>query len=77
MVEAWSTRGATTRYEEIPGRNHFDVIAPLADPRSAMTARIVALSQSGPRRLTRPATQAVRSTTLSTIRKMPIAKMRK
>jgi arylformamidase len=43
MVEAWNARGARARYEEIPGRNHFDVIAPLADPSSAMTARIVEL----------------------------------
>ena len=46
MVEAWNARGATARYEEIAGRNHFDVIAPLADPDSAMTRRIVALAEA-------------------------------
>ncbi len=36
MAEAWTSRGAAARHEEIAGRNHFDVIAPLADPGSAM-----------------------------------------
>jgi arylformamidase len=44
MAEAWSAGGAITRFEEIPSRHHFDVIAPLADPASAMTARVVALA---------------------------------
>lgn len=44
MAEAWAAAGAATRYEEIPARNHFDVIAPLADPASAMTGRILALA---------------------------------
>jgi arylformamidase len=46
MVDAWSAAGAAARYEEMPGRNHFDVIAPLADPDSAMTRRIVALAEA-------------------------------
>lgn len=46
MVAAWNDMGASARYEEIPGRNHFDVIAPLADPDSAMTRRIVALAEA-------------------------------
>jgi arylformamidase len=46
MVAAWNGLGASARYEEIPGRNHFDVIASLADPASAMTRRIVALARS-------------------------------
>ena len=36
---------AQTRYEEIAGTNHFTVIDPLADPQSAMVARIAELAQ--------------------------------
>jgi arylformamidase len=44
MAEAW--RGeAETRFEVMPGKNHFTVIEPLADPASAMTARLVELSR--------------------------------
>ncbi len=35
-----------TRYEEIPGTNHFTVIDALADPQSAMTARVVELARA-------------------------------
>jgi arylformamidase len=45
IVAAWSAQGATMRYEEIPGTNHFTVIEPLADPASAMTARVVELAR--------------------------------
>ena len=38
--------GVQTRYEEIAGANHFTVIDALADPQSAMVARIAALAQS-------------------------------
>ncbi len=31
---------AETRYEELPGANHFTVVDPLADPASAMTRRV-------------------------------------
>jgi arylformamidase len=40
----WRQRGIETRYEEVPGANHFTVIDPLADPASAMTARTAALA---------------------------------
>jgi arylformamidase len=43
VAEAWKDR-AQTRYQEIAG-NHFTVIAPLADPNSAMTARVAALAK--------------------------------
>jgi arylformamidase len=44
MAEAW--RGeAETRFEIMPGKNHFTVIEPLADPNSAMVARLVELSR--------------------------------
>jgi arylformamidase len=43
IVEAW---GAVipTRFEALPGTNHFTVIAPLADPQSSMTLRLKALA---------------------------------
>jgi arylformamidase len=45
IVQGWQGN-AQTRYEEIAGMNHFTVIDPLADPHSAMTARVAALAQS-------------------------------
>lgn len=44
IVDAWR-QAAQARYEEIAGRNHFDVIDPLADPDSAMTTRVVELAR--------------------------------
>jgi len=44
VAEAWRQGMATTRYEAPPG-NHFTVIDPLADPASAMTARVVDLAR--------------------------------
>jgi len=44
IAEAWRQGMATTRYEAAPG-NHFTVIDPLADPASAMTARVVELAR--------------------------------
>lgn len=42
IVDAW--KGKTqTRYEAVPGANHFTVLDPLADPDSAMTERTFAL----------------------------------
>jgi acetyl esterase/lipase len=32
IVEEWSKAGVTTRYHEVPGAHHFDVIAGLATP---------------------------------------------
>lgn len=43
IVESWGAAGVATRYEDIPGANHFTVIAPLADPASPMTKRMVDL----------------------------------
>jgi len=40
----WRQRGVETRYEEVPGANHFTVLDPLSDPASAMTARCAALA---------------------------------
>lgn len=44
MVRAWGEDGVQTRYEEIEDANHFTVIAPLADPDSAMVQRIAELA---------------------------------
>lgn len=45
IADGWGARGVATRYEEIPGANHFTVVDPLADARSAMTKRVVQLSE--------------------------------
>ena len=45
ITDAWSARGATTRYEAIAGANHFTVIDALADPKSAMVERLATLCQ--------------------------------
>jgi arylformamidase len=44
IVQAWHGKAAT-RYEEVSGTNHFTVIDALADPRSAMTRRVVELAR--------------------------------
>ena len=46
IAETWRQKNALTRYEEIPGTNHFTVIDPLSDPNSAMTARVAAMAHS-------------------------------
>ena len=45
ITEAWGRQGAETRYEELPGENHFSVLAPLTDPQSPMVERLVALAK--------------------------------
>jgi arylformamidase len=45
VVSAWGESGVATRYEEIAGANHFTVIAPLADPSSAMCERLKGLAK--------------------------------
>jgi arylformamidase len=44
IAERWAAGGVETRHGSIEGTNHFTVIAPLADPDSAMTARVAALA---------------------------------
>jgi arylformamidase len=46
LADSWRQHGVQTRFEEIPGMNHFTVIDALADPESAMVARVAALAQS-------------------------------
>jgi arylformamidase len=43
IAEGWGKRGVATRYEAVAGMNHFTVIDALADPRSAMVARLMEL----------------------------------
>ena len=43
IVDTWANAGAVTRYEEIEGANHFNVLDPLTDPASLMVARLLAL----------------------------------
>lgn len=45
MADKWGARGAATRYEEIPGANHFTVVDPLGDAESKMTKRVVELTR--------------------------------
>lgn len=45
IVDDWAKKGAVTRYEEVVGADHFTVVDPLADPASAMTARVVKLAE--------------------------------
>jgi arylformamidase len=47
VAEQWGQAGAQTRYEAIAATNHFTVLDPLADPQSAMVARVTELA-SGP-----------------------------
>lgn len=48
IADGWREGKAQTRYEEIPGANHFTVIDPLADANSAMTARLAELAKAVP-----------------------------
>jgi arylformamidase len=45
MADTWGAAGVETRYEAVPGTHHFNVVAPLADPLSAMTTRVVELCE--------------------------------
>jgi arylformamidase len=45
IAEAWRQGMVQTRYEAIPGKNHFDVIDALGEPESAMTKRVVELAR--------------------------------
>jgi arylformamidase len=45
MADTWGAAGVETRYEAVPGMHHFNVVAPLADPLSAMTGRVVELCE--------------------------------
>jgi arylformamidase len=44
IVDAWRLAGIETRFAEVPGANHFTAIAPLTDPDSPMTRRLLELA---------------------------------
>lgn len=45
IADAWRAKGAETRYEAVPGLNHFTICDPMTDPNSAMTKRLVELAK--------------------------------
>ena len=47
MADLWGARGVETRYEALPGLNHFTVLDPLFDKDSALVKRIAALANAG------------------------------
>jgi arylformamidase len=44
VADDWRERGAQTRYEAVPGLNHFTICDPMTDANSAMTRRMVELA---------------------------------
>jgi arylformamidase len=44
IVDAWGRAGVETIFAEVPAANHFTAIAPLADPASPMTQRLLELA---------------------------------
>ncbi|MEA2835584.1 MAG: arylformamidase [Bradyrhizobium sp.] len=44
IVDAWGRAGVETSFAEVPAANHFTAIAPLADPASPMTQRLLELA---------------------------------
>ncbi|MBA4804849.1 MAG: alpha/beta hydrolase [Brevundimonas sp.] len=46
MADLWGARGVETRFEALPGLNHFTVLDPLFDPDSALVRRIVELARA-------------------------------
>lgn len=49
LVARWGAAGVSAAAVEVPGAGHFGVIAPLADPESAMTRDLVSLTRRGAR----------------------------
>ncbi|MDP3802582.1 alpha/beta hydrolase [Brevundimonas sp.] len=47
MADLWGARGVETRYEALPGLNHFTVLDPLFDADSGLVRRIAALARPG------------------------------
>jgi len=45
IVEHWGDAGVATRFDVVADANHFTAIAPLADPASAMVARLKRLAR--------------------------------
>ena len=47
MADLWAARGVETRYQALPGLNHFTVLDPLFNKDSAVVRRIVELARAG------------------------------
>jgi arylformamidase len=45
IADGWRGKGAETRYEALPGMNHFTICDPMLDADSAMTRRLVELAK--------------------------------
>ena len=45
LAKAWSRQGVDAVYRSLPGTNHYNVIAALADKESLLSARLVALAR--------------------------------
>ena len=45
IADGWRAKGVETRYEAVPGMNHFTICDPMEDPNSAMTKRMVELAK--------------------------------
>jgi arylformamidase len=45
IADGWREKGVETRYEAVPGLNHFTICDPMTDPGSAMTKRLVELAK--------------------------------
>ncbi len=45
VADGWREKGAETRYEAVPGLNHFTICDPMMDADSAMTKRLVELAK--------------------------------
>ncbi|WP_332677243.1 alpha/beta hydrolase [Brevundimonas sp.] len=46
MADHWAANGVETRYEALPGLNHFTVLDPLFDPKSQLMKRITDLAKA-------------------------------
>ncbi|HEY4863700.1 MAG TPA: alpha/beta hydrolase [Xanthobacteraceae bacterium] len=46
IADAWGLKGVATRYIGVEGADHFTIVDPLCDPKSAMTLRLVELARS-------------------------------
>jgi arylformamidase len=44
VSDGWREKGVETRYEAVPGTNHFTICDAMLDPDSAMTQRLAVLA---------------------------------
>ena len=44
LAQSWSSQGVDAVYRALPGTNHYNVIAPLADKESVLSERLLALA---------------------------------